>query len=51
MVAAPDGEAIAHYIEKASRGISPTELGQLAANGLTARGARELLRGETFETV
>jgi hydroxymethylbilane synthase len=45
MVAAPDGEAIAHYIEKAPRGISPTELGQLAAAGLTARGARELLNG------
>jgi hydroxymethylbilane synthase len=51
MVAAPDGEAIAHYIEKAAKGISPTELGHLAANGLTARGARELLRGEMFEEV
>jgi len=51
MVAAPDGEAIAHYIEKAPRSISPTELGQLAATGLIARGARELLNGSyEFQT-
>ena len=46
MVAAPDGEAISHYIEKAPRGISPTELGQLAAQGLIACGAQQLLAGE-----
>jgi hydroxymethylbilane synthase len=46
MVVAPDGEAVAHYIERAPRGISPTELGALAATGLTARGARELLSAE-----
>jgi hydroxymethylbilane synthase len=48
MVAAPDGEAIAHYIEQAPRGISAQELGHLAAQGLIARGARELLTGEAF---
>jgi len=50
MVVSPDGEAAAHYIEKGPVGISPTELGQLAANGLTARGALELLSGESLET-
>jgi len=49
MVAAPDGEAIAHYIEKAPRSISPTELGQLAATGLIARGALELLASDERE--
>jgi hydroxymethylbilane synthase len=43
MVVAPDGEAVAHYIEHAPSGISTAELGDLAATGLTARGARELL--------
>jgi hydroxymethylbilane synthase len=46
MVAAPDGEGIAHFIEKAPCGISPTELGHLAAQGLIARGAKELLVNE-----
>ena len=46
MVAATDGEAVAHYIERAPRGIAPDELGHLAAQGLIARGARELLSGE-----
>jgi len=45
MVAAPDGEAIAHHVEKAPRSISPLEFGQLAATGLIARGAREILNG------
>jgi hydroxymethylbilane synthase len=50
MVVAPDGEAVAHYIERAPRGVSPTELGHLAAAGLTARGARELLSSEYVST-
>jgi hydroxymethylbilane synthase len=51
MVAAADGEGVAHYVETGSQGISPTELGQLAAQGLIARGASDLLRGEPIEAV
>jgi hydroxymethylbilane synthase len=43
MVAASDGEAVAHIIQKAPQGISPAEFGQQAAAALTARGALELL--------
>lgn len=50
MVVSPDGEQIAHVIEKAQQGIAPEELGQRAAESLKARGALELLHAEAFET-
>jgi hydroxymethylbilane synthase len=43
MVVSPDGEQIAHVIERAPSGISPEELGQRAAASLRDRGALELL--------
>jgi hydroxymethylbilane synthase len=43
MVVAPDGDQIAHIIEKAPHGIAPEELGHRAAEALKARGALELL--------
>jgi hydroxymethylbilane synthase len=43
MVASPDGEQLVHLIEKAPKGISPEELGQLAAEALKSRGALDLL--------
>jgi hydroxymethylbilane synthase len=49
MVVSPDGEQIAHVIEKAPHGIAPEELGHRAAEALKARGALELLRAETLE--
>ena len=42
-VAAPDGEAVAHLIERAPVGISAEELGRRAAASLEARGALALL--------
>jgi hydroxymethylbilane synthase len=42
-VAAQDGEEVVHVIERAAVGISACELGQRAADALTARGALELL--------
>ncbi|HEX4155101.1 MAG TPA: hydroxymethylbilane synthase [Acidobacteriaceae bacterium] len=43
MVVSPDGEQVAHVIEKAPPGIPPEELGHRAAEALKARGALELL--------
>ena len=43
MVVSPDGEQIAHVIERAPLDIAPEELGQRAAASLKARGALELL--------
>jgi hydroxymethylbilane synthase len=43
-VAAPDGEEVAHIIERAPVGVSAAELGQRAAAALTAGGALELLQ-------
>ncbi len=45
MVAAPDGDAIVHVVHKAPHGISPSELGEIVAAGLKARGASQLLAG------
>jgi len=49
MAVSPDGEQVAHVIEKAACGISPEELGQRATDSLKARGALELLCAETLE--
>lgn len=46
MVAAPDGEAVIHILHQAAHGISPQELGQIAAESLISRGAKELLSGQ-----
>jgi|HubBroStandDraft_6_1064221.scaffolds.fasta_scaffold97953_2 hydroxymethylbilane synthase len=43
MVVSPDGDQIAHVIERAPHDIGPEELGQRAAAALKARGALELL--------
>ena len=43
MVVSPDGDQIAHVIERAPQGASAEELGQRAADALKARGALELL--------
>ena len=44
MVAAPDGEGVAHLVHKAPLGVPAEELGQAVAAELTARGALELLQ-------
>jgi len=43
MVVSPDGDQVAHIIERGSVGVPPEELGQRAAESLKARGALELL--------
>jgi len=43
MVVSPDGDQIAHVIERASQGIAAEEFGQRTAEALKARGALELL--------
>lgn len=43
MVVSPDGEQVAHVIEKAPQGIPAEDLGQRAAEALKSRGALELL--------
>jgi hydroxymethylbilane synthase len=43
MVVSPDGDQVAHVIEKAPQGIAAEELGHRAAEALKARGALELL--------
>src|SRR6185437_3674714 len=43
MVVSPDGDQVAHIIERSSAGVPPEELGQRAAESLKARGALELL--------
>ena len=49
MVAAPDGEAVVHVLEKASRGIAAAELGQRVAASLERGGARQLLTASPEE--
>jgi len=44
MVAAPDGEGVAHLVHKAPLGVPAEELGQAVADELKARGALELLQ-------
>ena len=44
MVAAPDGEGVAHLVHKAPLGVPAEELGQAVAAELKARGALELLQ-------
>ena len=46
MVVSPDGERVAHVIQRASSATPACELGAAAAEALTARGAREVLSGE-----
>lgn len=50
-VASSDGDEVAHVLERAPLGISALELGQRAAEGLKARGALQLLAGETLHEV
>jgi hydroxymethylbilane synthase len=45
MVASPDGEEVAHIIQRAPVGTAATDLGESVANALKARGALELLSG------
>jgi hydroxymethylbilane synthase len=49
MVVSPDGDQVAHVIQKAPIGIAATDLGESVAEALKARGALELLRAEMFE--
>ncbi|WP_263379478.1 hydroxymethylbilane synthase [Granulicella paludicola] len=44
MVVSPDGEQVAHLIQKAPCGIAATDLGESVAEALKARGAMELLQ-------
>ncbi len=44
MVAAPDGDAVIHLLDKAPRGIPAADLAARAAEALEARGAKELLQ-------
>lgn len=48
MVAAPDGDAMAHVLQKAPRGVTPEEFGRAAAEALLQRGALDLLAGGAF---
>jgi hydroxymethylbilane synthase len=48
MVVSPDGDQVAHMIERAPIDIAPEELGQRAAEALRARGAMELLTEPTL---
>jgi hydroxymethylbilane synthase len=50
MVVSPDGEQIAHVLERAPQGIAAEELGQRAAEALTQRGALELLTELTADS-
>jgi hydroxymethylbilane synthase len=43
MVAAPDGEEVAHVVQRVPFGADANELGEAAAEALRARGALELL--------
>ena len=45
MVASPDGEAVAHVLQKASFGVDPLELASATAEELRSRGGAELLNG------
>jgi hydroxymethylbilane synthase len=49
MVVSPDGEAVAHVLEKAPLNTPAFELGAAAAAELTARGALDLLQQPAFE--
>ena len=48
MVVSPDGDQIAHVIERAPTGVPPEELGSRVAEALKARGALELLSEPTL---
>ena len=48
MVVSPDGDQIAHVIERAPLDIAPEELGQRVAEALRARGATDLLNEPTL---
>ncbi|HLI76311.1 MAG TPA: hydroxymethylbilane synthase, partial [Acidobacteriaceae bacterium] len=49
MVAAPDGEAVAHVLHKAPGGVPAEDFGQAVAESLRSRGAMELLSGTPQE--
>ncbi len=49
MVVSPDGDQVAHVLQKAPVGIAVTDLGESVAEALKARGALELLRAELYE--
>jgi hydroxymethylbilane synthase len=49
MVVSPDGDQVAHVLQRASVGIAAADLGESVAEGLKARGALELLHAETLE--
>jgi len=51
MVVSPDGDQVAHVLQKAPVGIAAADLGQSVAEALKARGALELLRGETVQAI
>ena len=51
MVAAPDGDTIAHVVHRAPQGIVPCEVGAAVAEELILRGARELLSSETLQAL
>ncbi len=51
MVAASDGETIAHVVHRSPVGIPACELGQAVAAELIARGALDLLRAEALEAL
>jgi len=51
MVAAPDGDTVAHVVHRAPQGIVPCEVGAAVAEELILRGARELLSPETLQAL
>jgi hydroxymethylbilane synthase len=51
MVVSPDGDQIAHVVERAPLDVAPEELGQRAAESLKVRGALELLAPLTADSV
>ena len=51
MVVSPDGDTVAHVIQKAPVGIAATDLGESVAESLRTRGALELLAGEPLEAI
>jgi hydroxymethylbilane synthase len=49
MVVSPDGDQVAHVVQRAPVITAATDLGQSVAEALIARGALELLHQEMFE--
>ncbi len=49
MVVAPDGEAVAHVLHEAARGVPLAELSEAVAADLRRRGAMEMLQGLPLE--